>query len=73
MSLLFPRDFVRNRADDQSYTGFRAPDDLPDELRTPLYAKTRTMGFGDEVKKRILLGTFALSAEYAWISFVQSH
>ncbi|GAA5849850.1 hypothetical protein JCM5353_001717 [Sporobolomyces roseus] len=43
--------------------GFRAPDDLPDETRTPLYAKTRTFGFGDEVKKRILLGTFALSAE----------
>ncbi|GAA6064029.1 hypothetical protein JCM10212_004261 [Sporobolomyces blumeae] len=43
--------------------GFRAPDDLPDEPRTPLYAKTRSLGFGDEVKKRILLGTFALSAE----------
>jgi Asp-tRNA(Asn)/Glu-tRNA(Gln) amidotransferase A subunit family amidase len=28
-----------------------------------LYARTRSAGFGKEVKKRILLGTFALSAE----------
>ncbi|BGP21203.1 aspartyl-tRNA(Asn)/glutamyl-tRNA (Gln) amidotransferase subunit A [Rhodotorula toruloides] len=28
-----------------------------------LYARTRTEGFGEEVRKRILLGTFALSAE----------
>ncbi|GAA5992040.1 hypothetical protein JCM5350_006260 [Sporobolomyces pararoseus] len=43
--------------------GFRAPEDTADEARTPLYAKTRTLGFGNEVKKRLLLGTFALSAE----------
>ncbi|GAA5949756.1 hypothetical protein JCM3765_007678 [Sporobolomyces pararoseus] len=43
--------------------GFRAPEDTADEVRTPLYAKTRTLGFGNEVKKRLLLGTFALSAE----------
>ena len=29
-----------------------------------LYKKTRTEGFGDEVRKRILLGTFVLSANY---------
>jgi aspartyl-tRNA(Asn)/glutamyl-tRNA(Gln) amidotransferase subunit A len=29
-----------------------------------LYKKTRARGFGDEVKRRIMLGTFALSAGY---------
>src|SRR5262245_50368843 len=41
--------------------GLRAPgDDLEG-----LYARTRGAGFGPEVKRRILLGTFALSAGYA--------
>lgn len=41
--------------------GWRAPDygDL-----TELYNKTRTQGFGSEVKRRILLGTFVLSTGY---------
>lgn len=41
--------------------GFRArnPADLPS-----MYERTRDEGFGDEVKRRILLGTFALSAGY---------
>lgn len=41
--------------------GWRAEDygDL-----TELYCKTRTEGFGAEVKRRILLGTFVLSAGY---------
>jgi aspartyl-tRNA(Asn)/glutamyl-tRNA(Gln) amidotransferase subunit A len=41
--------------------GFRAgnPRDLMD-----MYCKTRAEGFGDEVKRRIMLGTYALSAGY---------
>ena len=41
--------------------GLRAPGgkDLID-----MYAKTRAAGFGDEVKRRVMLGTYALSAGY---------
>ncbi len=40
--------------------GFRAPgDDIID-----MYRKTRDKGFGAEVKRRIMLGTYALSAGY---------
>lgn len=39
--------------------GIREGEDLHD-----MYVKTRTAGFGSEVKRRILLGTFALSAGY---------
>ncbi len=41
--------------------GARAPA-APDLRR--LYGETRDQGFGDEVKRRILLGTFALSSGY---------
>ncbi|QCR24409.1 Asp-tRNA(Asn)/Glu-tRNA(Gln) amidotransferase subunit GatA [Pontibacter sp. SGAir0037] len=41
--------------------GFRSPNvtDL-----NSLYKKTRSEGFGEEVKRRIMLGTFVLSADY---------
>lgn len=41
--------------------GYRTPSDEP--LHT-MYRKTRCEAFGNEVQKRILLGTFALSAGY---------
>ena len=41
--------------------GWRAEDY---EDLTDLYCKTRTEGFGREVQRRILLGTFVLSAGY---------
>jgi aspartyl-tRNA(Asn)/glutamyl-tRNA(Gln) amidotransferase subunit A len=31
---------------------------------TDVYAHTRSANFGEEVKRRILLGTYALTAEY---------
>ena len=41
--------------------GIRAQD--PDNLLS-MYNRTRAMGFGAEVKRRIMIGTYALSAGY---------
>ena len=41
--------------------GYRAPD--AEDLQE-MFAKTRSQGFGQEVKRRILLGTYVLSAGY---------
>ena len=49
--------------------GYRAPDyvDLPD-----LYKKTRAQGFGQEVKRRILIGTYVLSHGYYDAYYIQA-
>ena len=49
--------------------GYRAPDyaDLND-----MYAKSRAQGFGDEVKRRILVGTYVLSHGYYDAYYLQA-
>lgn len=50
-----------NRYDGVKY-GYRTPNDCVN--LTDFYKKTRSQGFGPEVKKRIMLGTFVLSSGY---------
>ena len=49
--------------------GYRAPEytDLAD-----MYGKTRAQGFGPEVKRRIMIGTYALSAGYYDAYYLQA-
>ncbi len=46
------------------YDGVRYGLRIERETLSSLYQETRSMGFGREVKRRILLGTFSLSAGY---------
>ncbi len=50
------------RADDGAYSDMGADTTTKKLLET--YLDTRRIGFGDEVKRRIMLGTYALSAGY---------
>jgi aspartyl-tRNA(Asn)/glutamyl-tRNA(Gln) amidotransferase subunit A len=46
------------------YDGVRFGHRIPGEDLTELYERTRAEGFGAEVKRRILIGTYVLSAGY---------
>ncbi|PID47170.1 MAG: Asp-tRNA(Asn)/Glu-tRNA(Gln) amidotransferase GatCAB subunit A [Proteobacteria bacterium] len=46
------------------YDGVRYGNRAESENLKEMYVKTRSEGFGDEVKRRILLGTFVLSSGY---------
>ena len=48
----------------QRYDGVRYGLREPAEALDPLYERTRAAGFGAEVKRRIMLGTYALSSGY---------
>ncbi len=51
--------------------GFRAPGTDAGDLRT-MYEETRAQGFGAEVKRRIILGTYVLSAGYYEAYYVKA-
>lgn len=46
------------------YDGVRYGMRVPGKDMKDMYKKTRSEGFGEEVKRRIMMGTFALSASY---------
>jgi aspartyl-tRNA(Asn)/glutamyl-tRNA(Gln) amidotransferase subunit A len=46
------------------YDGVRYGQRVEDDNLNRMYEKTRAEGFGDEVKRRIMIGTYALSAGY---------
>ena len=49
--------------------GYRSPEST---TVVDMYCKTRTQGLGEEVKRRILTGTFVLSADYYEAWYVQA-
>jgi aspartyl-tRNA(Asn)/glutamyl-tRNA(Gln) amidotransferase subunit A len=64
--LILPSEASSNLAKfDAMRYGLRVyPDGVPDPTAEQVMAATREAGFGDEVKRRIILGTYALSSGY---------
>ncbi len=60
--VLIPAEVSSNTA---RYDGMRYGSKADGKDLTETYTKTRGHGFGDEVKRRIMLGTYVLSAGYA--------
>jgi len=49
---------------DGAHYGFRAESDQGRQTLIEMYSQTRSQGFGAEVRRRIMLGTYTLSAGY---------
>jgi aspartyl-tRNA(Asn)/glutamyl-tRNA(Gln) amidotransferase subunit A len=64
--LILPSEASSNLAkfDGMRYGLRVGPDGVPDPSAEQVMAATREAGFGDEVKRRIILGTYALSSGY---------
>jgi aspartyl-tRNA(Asn)/glutamyl-tRNA(Gln) amidotransferase subunit A len=60
--ILVPAEVSSNVA---RYDGLRYGTKIEGDTLAETYLKTRGQGFGDEVKRRIMLGTYVLSAGYA--------
>ncbi|MDR2081035.1 MAG: Asp-tRNA(Asn)/Glu-tRNA(Gln) amidotransferase subunit GatA [Campylobacteraceae bacterium] len=54
------------------FDGVRYGRRVEDKNLKEMYVKTRSEGFGDEVKRRILLGTFVLSSGYYDAYYIQA-
>lgn len=60
--IIAPGEISSNQA---RYDGIRFGECTSKENLEKIYTETRSEGFGDEVKRRILIGTFVLSAGYS--------